>query len=74
MRDPILEELRRVRRRHLKELKRDIHREAIESNELLHKICDVVILPTGEQQFVASAAKMYEVLIAPKLRMRSTQR
>jgi hypothetical protein len=68
MRDPILRELRRVRARYLTEMERDIHRSAAKSNELLYKVCDVVVSPTGERQFVTSAKKMYDVLIVPKLR------
>lgn len=45
-----------------------MHRFAQESNELLHQVCDVVISPSGERQFVASGKKMYDVLIAPGLR------
>ena len=67
MSDKILRELRRVHAEHLKEMERDMHHFAAESNELLHKICDVVISPTGERQFVASFSKMYDVLIAPGL-------
>ncbi len=62
MQDPILRELRRVRARFLKEMEQDMHRSAEKSNELLHKVCDVVISPTGERQFVVSAQKMSDVL------------
>ena len=68
MRDPILSELRRVRARYLKEMEQDIHRSAAKSNELLHRVCDVVLTPTGEQQFVISARKVHDVLIAPRHR------
>ena len=46
-------------------MKHDMHRFAMEWNELHEKICDVVILPNGERQFMPSATKMYDVLIAP---------
>jgi hypothetical protein len=39
-----------------------------DNNELLYKVCGVVISPTGERQYVTSAAKIYDVLIAPRMR------
>ena len=63
MQDPILRELRRVRARYLREMEEDMHRSAAKSNEVLHKLCDVV---TGEQQFVLSAKKIHDTLIAPR--------
>jgi len=67
MHDPILEELRRVRLQFLREMEEDMHRSAMKSNELLHKVCDVVITATGEQQYVLSPHKVYDELIAPRM-------
>jgi hypothetical protein len=61
MYDPILRELHRIRARFLKEMEEDMHRSAEKSNELLYKVCDVVISPTGERRFITSAKKMAEV-------------
>lgn len=61
MYDPILRELHRVRARFLKEMEQDMHRSAKKSNELLCKVCDVVVSPTGERRFVTSAQKMTDV-------------
>jgi hypothetical protein len=68
MQDPLLRDIRRIRAHRSKELKRDFKRAMAESNELIYKLCDVVISPTGERRFVASGTKMHDVLIAPKLR------
>ena len=65
MQDPVLRELHRVRARFLKEMEQDMHRSATESNELLYEICDVVVSPTGEYQFVISAEKIHDALSAP---------
>jgi hypothetical protein len=67
MQDPLLKDIRRMRARRSKALKRDFKRAMAESNELIYKVCDVVVSPTGERRYVASATKMYEVLIAPRL-------
>ncbi len=67
MRDPLIEDILRIRRRRLKELKRDFKGAMAGSNELLDQICDVVLSETGERQYVISAAKMHDVLIAPRL-------
>jgi glutamyl-tRNA reductase len=65
MQDPILRELRRIRARYLKEMRADMHRSAAKSNEVLDRLCDVVISPTGERHFVLSATKINDALIAP---------
>jgi hypothetical protein len=67
MRDPILEELRHIRLQFLREMEEDMHRSAAKSNELLHKVCDVVVTATGERQYVLSPQKMYDELIAPRM-------
>ena len=64
MQDPILRELHRVRARYLKEMKEDMHRSAAKSNEMLDKLCDVVVSPTGERQFVLSAKKVNDRFLA----------
>src|SRR5688572_31634994 len=48
-------------------LKRDFKGAIAESNELFYKLCDVIVSPTGERRYVASAEKAYDVLIAPRL-------
>jgi hypothetical protein len=67
MQDLLLKDIRRIRAHRSKELKRDFKRAVAESNELLSKLCDVVISPSGERRFLASATKAYDVLIAPRL-------
>jgi hypothetical protein len=67
MRNPLIAEIRRIRVKQSKELAQNPHQAVIDSYELLHKVCDVVVSPTGERQFVASATKMHDVLIAPRL-------
>lgn len=67
MQDSLLKDIRRMRARRSKALKRDFKRVIAESNELFYKLCDVVISPTGERRFVASAEKAYDVLVAPRL-------
>jgi hypothetical protein len=67
MHDPILEELRRVRLQFLREMEEDMHRSATKSNEILHRLCDIVTSPDGERQFVVSAQKIHNELIAPRL-------
>jgi hypothetical protein len=47
-------------------MKRDFHRAVAESNERLLRICDVVISPTGERQYVASKEKMIAEYMASR--------
>ena len=67
MRNPLIDEIRRVRAKLSKELAEDPEKVFARWSELRLKICDVVISPTGEEHYVASATKMHEVLIAPRL-------
>ena len=48
-------------------MKRDPERAKAELDELFYKETDVIVSPTGERRYVASAEKAYEVLIAPRL-------
>ena len=68
MRNPLIAEIRRIRAKQALERARNPHRDEVaESYELLHKVCDVVVSENGERHYVASATKMYDVLIAPRL-------
>jgi hypothetical protein len=67
MQDPLLKDIRRARAERSKALKRDFKGAIAESNELFYKLCDVIVSPTGERRYVASAEKAYDVLIAPRL-------
>ncbi len=67
MRDPLIDEIRRVRAKLSKELAEDPDKVFARWRDLRLKICDVVVSPTGERRYIASASKMHEVLIAPRL-------
>jgi hypothetical protein len=67
MRDPIIDEIRRVRAKLSKEMAEDPDKFFARLNDLHHKICDVVVSPSGERRYITSAAKMHEVFIAPRL-------
>ncbi len=73
MQGPLVKHIRRVRAQHLKELKRDFDRTIAESNERLLRICDVVISPTGERQFVASKEKMIAEYMASRRRRKEAR-
>ena len=67
MRDPLIAEIRRARAKLSKELEQDADKAMARWEDLRLKICDVIVTPTGERRYVASAVKMHEVLIAPRL-------
>jgi hypothetical protein len=68
MQGPLVKHIRRVRAQRLKELKQDFHRAIAESNERLLRICDLVISPTGERQFVTSKEKMLDEYMTSRRR------
>jgi hypothetical protein len=73
MRNPLIDEIRRVRAKLSRELAEDPDKVYARWNDLHHKICDVVISPTGERRYILSAAKMHEVFIAPRLAKESAK-
>lgn len=73
MQDPLLRDIRRIRARRSKELSRDFKGAIAGSNERLLRVCDVVVSPAGEKQFVTSKQKMYDVYIAPRLQGKNPQ-
>jgi hypothetical protein len=66
MQDPILKELRSIRARYSLK-RRNGAREVYESQQLLEKVCDLVVLPNGERRYIASKQKMYDYFIAPRV-------
>jgi glutamyl-tRNA reductase len=66
MRNPLIDEIRRTRAKLSKELAEDPEKVYAYWRELRIKTCDVVISPTGEERYIASAKKMHDVLIAPR--------
>ena len=68
MRNPLLDEIRRVRAKRACEWAQSPDRDYVaESRELLLKVCDVVIDEQGNRRYITNAAKMYDVLVAPRL-------
>ena len=74
MRNPLIAEIRRVRAKLSRELAEDPEKVFARWRDLRLEICDVVVSPTGEQRYIASATKMREVLIAPRLAKETARR
>ena len=68
MRNPILDEIRRIRAKRAMDWAQDPDRDYVaESRARLLKVRDAVIDGNGKVRYVTNAKKMYEVLIAPRL-------
>jgi hypothetical protein len=67
MEDPILKALRGIRARRSRQLRNGFARAAWESQQLLEKVCDVIVLANGEKQYIASRQRVYDYFMAPRL-------
>jgi hypothetical protein len=68
MRNPLIDEVRRIRAKMDREWARNPGRDEVaESRALLEKVCDVIVSENGERRYITNATKMLDVLIAPRL-------
>lgn len=68
MRNPILNEIRRVRARRAREWAQNPDRDYVAASRArLLEVRDAVIDENGKTRYVTNARKMYDVLIAPRL-------
>ena len=68
MRNPLIDEIRRIRAKMARERAQNPDRDYIaEAAELRRKVCDVVVTETGETHYITNKEKLYEVLVAPRL-------